>query len=77
MQEPLITPGPASIKPVLLVAGMLLAAIVGAAVTIHPARSPGHQVPTPGVVVVRGPSTASHHSDVRAHSESAGAPQWV
>jgi hypothetical protein len=56
-----LTPGP-SIKPVLLVAAMLLAAILGAATTIPPTRTPAHRVPTVDIV--------------RPHL-TADKPQWV
>jgi hypothetical protein len=64
-----------SVKPVLMVAGMLLAAVLGAVVTVRPAaHSPVQQRrPSVGVVVIdspRAPAALRHSLRCRSHVHS-------
>jgi hypothetical protein len=68
----------ASVKPLLLVAAMLVAAALGAVVTLRPV-SPGRQPPhrpSAGVVVIEGPGDRIVH---RLHpaSRPVPSPDWV
>ncbi|MGD0084813.1 MAG: hypothetical protein ABSD78_16705 [Acidimicrobiales bacterium] len=76
VDEQSVTPGPASIKPVLMVAGMLLSAILGAAVTTHLTRAPAqHKGPSVGIVVIRQPQAASHQPHLVRRTNAK--PEWV
>jgi hypothetical protein len=74
----------ASLKPVLMVAAMLVAALCGAVITVHPvqpSRQP-HKAPPTEVVVVQGPrASTQRHQSLTGHRHPAvsAAPQgdWV
>jgi hypothetical protein len=77
----------ASVKPVLMVAGMLVAALCGAVITVHPAPQPGRQqrkAPPVEVVVIQSPRAAARQHGLTltpnarlAGSRSGSGVDWV